>query len=100
MKKGLVLLMVGLFLLGSTIPANADPVDKLGRGTINALTGWLEIPKTIYEDSADKNPIFGGTFGLLHGAGAAIFRTAAGIIDIVTFPFPPYDDHIVPEYVF
>ncbi len=101
MKRVFVLFLVGLFCIGAMgMSAEADPVDKLGRGTVNVLTGWLEVPKTIYEDSVAHNPIFGGTFGLLHGVAGAIYRAGAGLIDIVTAPFPPYDVHIVPEYVF
>lgn len=101
MKKVLAMLLIGLFVVGGTaITADADPIDKLGRGTVNALTGLLEVPKTIYQDSVDVNPLFGATFGLLHGAAAALFRTGSGVVDIVTFPLAPYDVHIVPEYVF
>lgn len=100
MKKALAIVLTGLFFVGVSGVAKADPLDKLGRGSINVLTGWLEIPKTVYEDSADNNPLFGATFGLLHGAGCALYRTGAGLVDIVTAPIPPYDNHIVPEYVF
>lgn len=101
MKKGFTILMVGLLFLGGVaFEANADPLDKLGRGSINVLTGVLEVPKTIFQDSVDKNPLFGGTFGVLHGGANALFRVGAGAIDILTFPFAPYDVHIVPEYVF
>lgn len=100
MKKVCAVIVVGFFILGWSANATADPAEKAARGTINFLTGWLEIPKVIYEDSVNENPLFGMTFGLFHGAGAAIYRMGAGVIDIVTFPFKPYDDHIVPEYVF
>lgn len=102
MKRFLSLTLLALFLVGVMgINAQAeDSIDKLGRGSVNVLTGWLEIPKTVYEDSVDKNPLFGGTFGIVHGAANAIYRTAAGIADIATAPFPPYDQYIIPEYVF
>lgn len=100
MKKVLAAGIVAIILFAVGTAANADPVEKAARGIINVTTGWLEIPKVIYQDSVNENPLFGATFGLLHGAGCAIYRTGAGLIDIVTCPFKPYDEHIVPEYVF
>lgn len=100
MKKVFATLLVGALLLSMGAPASADPVEKAARGTINVLTGWLEIPKVVYEDSVNENPLFGMTFGILHGAAGAVYRTGSGLIDIVTAPFKPYDVHIVPEYVF
>jgi len=100
MKKVFMLFLVGFFLLGSIGVAKADPIDKLGRGVVNVLTCWLEIPVTVFEDSVDINPLFGGTFGIVHGCGRTLYRAGAGIVDIVLFPFPPFDDHIIPEFVF
>lgn len=100
MKKVFAALLVGALWMGMGAPASADPVEKAARGVINTFTGLLEIPKVMYEDSVNENPLFGCTFGFFHGCGAAVYRTGAGLIDFFTFPFKPYDDHIVPEYVF
>ena len=100
MKKVFAALMVGACLLSIGRVVSADPAEKAARGVINTTTGWLEIPKVMYEDSVNENPIFGCTFGFFHGCGAAIYRTAAGLVDIATFPFKPYDEHIVPEYAY
>ena len=100
MKKVFAALMVGAFLIAVGAPASADPLEKAARGAINTTTGWLEIPKVMYEDSVNENPLFGCTFGFFHGCATAIYRTGAGLVDIATSPFKPYDEHIVPEYAF
>ena len=80
-----------------------DPFTKLGRGVANVLTGWLEIPKAMYQVGTEQNAFKGLTEGLLKGTGAALHRTGAGVYDAVTFPVPVpdnYDSPIDPEYVF
>ncbi len=85
-------------------PARAeDPLTKLGRGVANILTGWVEIPKTVYNMSVEQNPFKGLTVGLLKGTGEAFHRTGAGIYDAATFPIAVpanYESPIDPEYVF
>ncbi len=94
-----------------TIPplASADPMDagkavsKLGRGAINTFTGWVEIPKRISETSESSGTAAGLTWGLLRGIGYGFIRTAAGLYEVMTFPFPAppsYEPVIQPEYVF
>lgn len=76
---------------------------KLGRGVVNVVTGWVEIPKRIYETSAMQGNAAGWTWGVLRGLGHGFVRTAAGIYEVVTFPVPQPPDYapiIQPEYVF
>lgn len=80
-----------------------DPLTKLGRGVANTLTGWVELPKNIYNTSVEDNAFSGVTLGLARGAGMTLVRTGAGIFEIVTFPFPVPQDYkplLEPEYVF
>ena len=80
-----------------------DPFTKLGRGVANALTGWVEITKSVYQTSVEQNPFAGVTVGLVKGAGAALHRTGAGLYEVATFPVPlpqNYSPAIEPEYVF
>ena len=80
-----------------------DAFTKLGRGVANTLTGWIELPKTIYNTSKDENALSGMTLGLAKGAGLSIVRTGAGIFEVATFPFPlpeNYKPILEPEYVF
>lgn len=76
---------------------------KLGRGAVNVVTGWVEIPKRIYETSAMQGNAAGWTWGLLRGLGYGFVRTAAGFYEVLTFPVPQPPDYapvIMPEYVF
>ena len=76
---------------------------KLGRGFVNIVSGWVEIPKRIYQTSQDQGTAAGLTWGLVRGIGYGFVRTAAGFYELFTFPFPAPPDYapvIQPEYVF
>ena len=78
-------------------------VTKLGRGGVNLVTGWVEIPKRISETSQSSGAGAGWTWGLLRGLGYGFIRTLGGFYEIVTFPFPAPPDYrpiIHPDYVF
>lgn len=98
-----VLLIISLTVSFTTFAYAENALTKLGRGLVNAATGWLEIPKQIYNNSKDKNVVIGITIGTAKGIGWGIARTAIGIYEIVTFPFPMpigYKYILEPEYVF
>lgn len=95
--------VVALLLVVTTVCFAQDPFTKLGRGVANTLTGWVELPKNIYQTSVEDNAFAGMTLGLAKGAGMTIVRTGAGIYEIATFPFPlpeEYKPILEPEYVF
>lgn len=76
---------------------------KLVRGAANVLTGWVEIPKRIYETSQQSGALKGFTWGLVRGLGRGFVRTLGGAYEVITFPFPApphYRPIIQPEYVF
>ena len=104
MKKGLVIAIVMVMVLALATASYAqDPAKKLGRGLANILTGWIELPKNIYDTSVEDNPLAGLTIGLAKGIGMTIVRTGAGIYEVVTFPFPIPEDYgpvLEPEFVF
>ena len=104
MKKGLVIAMVMVMVLALATASYAqDPAKKLGRGLANILTGWIELPKNIYDTSVEDKPLAGLTIGLAKGIGMTIVRTGAGIYEVVTFPFPIPEDYgpvLEPEFVF
>lgn len=87
-----------------SVPINGrQAMEKLGRGIINLITGWVEVPKRM--DETNKRYGLGPalTIGLLRGLGQGFVRTAAGAYEIVTFPFPAppgYAPIMRPEYVF
>ena len=102
-----------LYLLLSPSPgstaAAAEPMEsgkamtKLLRGTVNICTGWVEIPKRVNETSRTSGTAAGLTWGVLRGFGYGFIRTAAGLYEVVTFPFPAppgYAPVIQPEYIF
>jgi len=79
----------------------ATPLDKLGNGLTNVLTGWMEIPRCIDEKSKEENLFAGLTVGTLKGICYALGRTVVGVIDTVTFVIKPYDQPIMePNYSF
>ena len=102
-------ILVG-FLACTFLPnAFAEPMDggksfvKLTRGATNTLTGWVEIPKRIQETTQTSGAWAGFTWGLLRGIGHGFVRTAAGLYEVVSFPFPAppgYESVIQPEFVF
>lgn len=77
---------------------------KLGRGLVNVVTGWIELPKNIYDTSVEtNNPFMGITYGLVKGVGMTVVRTGAGVYDVATFLFPLPEDYeplLEPEFVF
>ena len=102
-------LCAALGLLAGAGPVSAEPmaagkaVTKLTRGFINIVTGWVEIPKRVNETSKISGSASGFTWGLLRGIGHGFIRTAAGLYELVTFPFPAppgYVPVIQPEFVF
>ena len=106
LKVGFVAAMV---VLAGSHRATAEPMStekacgKLARGAVNALTGWVEIPKRAHETAQQEGAIAGFTWGLVRGLGYGFIRTAAGLYEFVTFPFPAppgYAPVIQPEYVF
>ncbi len=103
-KKILSVSLLVVIILGITpaIYAQDSAFSKLGRGAANSLTGWLEIPKNIYEISSTENPLKGVSWGLVKGLGLGAARTAIGLYEVVTFPFPlpeNYEPIMTPEYV-
>lgn len=66
---------------------------KLLRGTVNLLTGWVEVPKRMYETTERRGAGPGFTWGLARGLGYGFVRTAGGIYEITTFPVPAPPDY-------
>lgn len=76
---------------------------KLGRGIANTFTGWVEIPKRVYETSQESGVWKGISWGVVRGIGFGFVRTAAGLYEVVSFPVPAPADYqpvIRPEFVY
>jgi putative exosortase-associated protein (TIGR04073 family) len=104
MSKGIIICLAILMVLNIAANCYAQDVGKkLYRGLANILTGWVELPKNIYDTSVEDNILSGLTIGLAKGVGMTIVRTGAGVYETVTFPFPipeGYNPVLEPEYVF
>jgi len=104
LTKGFAIILVAFIILGAASNCFAqDAAKKLGRGLGNILTGWVELPKNIYDTSVEQNVLAGLTIGLAKGVGMTVVRTGAGVYDTATFPFPLPEDYkplIEPEFVF
>jgi putative exosortase-associated protein (TIGR04073 family) len=76
--------------------------NKLGRGVVNILTGWVEIPRNIAKEWRRTDPFTGTVIGLFRGAGWAVARTFVGFYEVISFPFPvprEYEPIMQPEYI-
>ena len=101
----IVLLCLLIFIMGLPMADcyAQNPGTKLGRGIMNILTGWIELPKNVYETSVEENVIAGLTMGLAKGVGMTVVRIGAGVFEAVTFPLPIPEDYepvLEPEFVF
>ena len=98
-KKSAVVIMV-IVLCGLLVSAaSADDLSrsrtdankmmhKLGRGIVNVLTGWMEVPKNISVEWKKSDPFSGIVMGTVKGLGWTLGRTMSGAYDVVTFPLP------------
>ena len=97
-KRGALaaVVVVGIGLWVSPMVWAQDPIHKMGRGVVNILTGWIELPKQIHLGSQEDNPITGLGRGLLKGAGLTVLRGGVGIYETLTFAFPYPKDFASP----
>jgi putative exosortase-associated protein (TIGR04073 family) len=73
---------------------------KLLRGAANVVGCLLELPKQIYLTSKEDNLYIGFTYGTVKGLAYGVYRGVVGLLETVTFAFPPYGKVLVePEYV-
>ena len=98
-------IVMGLTLSAMPQAWAQDPIHKMGRGVVNVLTGWIELPKQMHLGSQEQNPITGLGRGLLKGAGLTVLRGGVGLYEALTFPFPypkafssPYEQMELPDY--
>ncbi len=72
--------------------------EKLGIGVANAVTGFVEIPKTMIVMSNRENVAYGMTAGFFTGIVHMIGRTLTGAADIATF-FVPTTPIVRPPFI-
>ena len=73
-----------------------DPIHKAGRGIVNLLTGWIELPKQVHLGSQEDNPVTGLGWGLVKGIGLTVLRGGVGVYEAVTFPIPYPKGYVSP----
>lgn len=97
-----LLLSILIFLMATQTACAFGPKDKLKRGTINFLSGWIEIPRNIYDKTVEESILQGLTAGTMSGFGMAVVRTGTGLYEIITFPLNipnGYEPILEPTYV-
>ncbi|MBU1112799.1 MAG: exosortase system-associated protein, TIGR04073 family [Candidatus Omnitrophica bacterium] len=99
MKKVVILaVIIQLFIL-PLYAQDYNALRKFGRGASNLLLGVTEIPRQmglIREESGCTAGLF---YGVPRGFACFLGRSAWGLVELVTFPIPPYRPLIEPEFV-
>ncbi|HTA95052.1 MAG TPA: exosortase system-associated protein, TIGR04073 family [Verrucomicrobiae bacterium] len=96
-----IAVLAGLFTSGC-----AGPEEKLGRGMRNSfeIVRMGEMRRTIEQTSIFDSPEIGSTTGVIRGFDRSMARTGLGLVEIATFPIPPYDPqhtkYLAPEPVY
>jgi putative exosortase-associated protein (TIGR04073 family) len=93
------LFLSGVLLAGFLVSGCAGPEAKLGRGVDNTLevARWGELRRTVEQTAVLDSPDVGYTTGFIAGFDRSLIRTGGGIFDVITFPFPPYDQVPLPR---
>ncbi len=97
-KQGIALVLILVTTMMTAAPAFAVNTGeyasgagaKLGRGVLNTVTGWGEIPKQTITGSREEG-VLGGVEGFFKGIGLGVARTLAGAFEIATFWAPVPD---------
>ncbi len=80
-------------------PATEGPqhtiFTKLFRGIGNIICAPIEIPATAFNVAADTDVFIGASVGSVAGAAAGCERLGCGVLDVLTFLFPPYDRPLI-----
>ncbi len=105
-RHGPWLLVLAVTWGGAAPAAQAqDPIHKAGRGLVNVLTCWIEIPKQMDQGRREENPVTGLGMGAVRGVGLTVLRLGVGAYETVTFPlaYPsgfasPYEGMAMPDY--
>jgi putative exosortase-associated protein (TIGR04073 family) len=101
--RNLVIISLMLGLVGSSLgdiqdpPANDyGPTRKLGRGLSNFFIAPAEVFVTVTTiNTYDGNSAAAG-YGVVRGVGRSAARHVAGLLEILTFPFPAWRESYYP----
>jgi|ERR1700730_911903 putative exosortase-associated protein (TIGR04073 family) len=102
--KNLALAALFIALAGSSFadiqdPPSNDygPTRKLGRGLSNFFLAPAEIPVTVAKINTDEGNAAAAGYGVVRGVGRSATRHIAGLIEILTFPFPMWRESYYPR---
>lgn len=93
-SSALATLAIGTFATGC-----AGPEQKLGRGISNVseFARMGEIRRSMEQTAIWEGPDKAYTSGVIRGVNRSLARTAVGVYEIVSFPFPPFDPVFLPS---
>jgi putative exosortase-associated protein (TIGR04073 family) len=102
--KNLALAALFIALAGSSFadiqdPPSNDygPTRKLGRGLSNFFLAPAEITVTVAKINTDEGNAAAAGYGVVRGVGRSATRHIAGLIEILTFPFPMWRESYYPR---
>jgi len=73
----------------------ATAFTKFGRGVGNVIKAPFEIPMSMTYIAKNTDAFVGVVTGLFAGVVAGFERGFVGAFEVVTFPFPPYDQPLL-----
>jgi len=94
-----ILSLLALSVAAMTLTGCGGMERKLGRGMNNSMEIFRggEMMRSIEQAGIWDGPETAFTSGLIRGFNRTMARTAIGLSEIVSAPFPPYDPYHFPE---
>src|SRR5437016_9148360 len=103
MKKQVLVALVGFAVVASAIADIQDPpgndygpTRKLGRGIGNFLFASSELPVSVCRTNREEGNAAAASYGVVRGLGRSTARHAIGLLEILTFPIPIWQDSYRP----
>jgi putative exosortase-associated protein (TIGR04073 family) len=101
-----LIMSAGTVMADDSVTRDQTTVDKMlhkmGRGVVNVVTCWVEVPRQISKQWEQTDPVTGLFVGGAKGIGWGFARLMTGVYETCTFPFPVpagYGPMIEPEFV-
>jgi putative exosortase-associated protein (TIGR04073 family) len=90
--------LAGLVFADIQDPPGNDygPTRKLGRGFSNLVFAPTEFFVTVNQINQTEGNSAGASYGVVRGLGRSAARHVAGLIEILTFPFPIWHESYQP----
>jgi putative exosortase-associated protein (TIGR04073 family) len=89
MKKIIsVVVMICLVVSVTSLGYAQTAPKKLGRGIVNTVTGFWEVPLNMIRMSKEEGMAKGLSVGLIKGTWLGLYRTGVGLYEVLTFIIP------------